>query len=168
MDKVKKLPEAAIPAVIEASKIYGNAVERIALRVQYIIQFCVKAVGGKFEWWDWQNSDPGSRADGDFMESYSEDSITIVGEWTHREEMVIITKDGGEWGLDYGEIPIRWLYEDFEEEYTNGLKLYKEKKKQDAAKKKEKRQEKERERMALVAAAATKLTKEEKKALGIK
>lgn len=140
MDKVNKILETDITAAIDAHKVYGKAVVKINDRMNYIIRYCVTMTGGKFEWWDWNSEamaggkfewwdwsreDYESHSSGDFMLSYNHDVIQVRGEWTNNDNMAFIDKDGGEWGLEDG-FPTRWLYEDFEEEYTNGLKLYKE------------------------------------------
>lgn len=73
---------------------------------------------------------------------------------------VIILKDGSEWGLEDG-IPIRWLYEDFEQELINGKKEYEQrlilKKEQEALKKEQEKQNAQN----LKTSIQNKLTKEE-------
>jgi len=172
MIKVLAVQETDICGVIKAHEQYAAISSKISDRMNYIIRHCVEAVGGKVNWWDWQNGgDGGDRAPGDFMSSYSRsdpDALTITGEWTHGDKMTFINKNGDEWELEYGELPVRWLYEDFEEEYANGLKLYREKQDQEKIKTKANKIKQEREKKALITAAASKLTKEERKALGIK
>lgn len=79
-------------------------------------------------------------------------------------EMVIITKDGGEWAWD-SSIPLRWLFEDCEEEIINGKTLYdaKLKKKKEEAIVKKTLKKKLDETLAVQAKA--KLSKEELAAL---
>jgi hypothetical protein len=172
MNKVAMLQEADICNVIKAFEHYSAISSTITDRVDYIIRFCVEAVKGKFSWWDWQNGGDGDdRAPGDFMHSYSKhtpDTITITGEWTNGSKMTFIDKNGDEFELEWGEIPTRWLYEEFEEEFKNGLKLYEEKKQAKTAKRKEMDTKQKEERKGLIAAARSKLTKEERKALGLK
>ncbi len=82
--------------------------------------------------------------------------------------MIIVTKDGGEWSLEWGEFPTRWLFEDFEDEYKDGLKLYKEKKEKAKVTAKANREKKEAERKVALAAVSKKLSKEEMQVLGLK
>lgn len=168
MDKINKLPENAVSAALEANKVYVGITEKISVRMNYILNFCVGKVGGKVSWWDWRNGGDGDdSAPGDFMHSYSSTALDINGEWTNGDRMIFIDKDGGEWGIEYGEFPIRWLFEDFEDEYTNGLKLYKKKLEEQSLKAKGRRIRNSQKKKELVASAAMKLTKEERKALGI-
>lgn len=75
----------------------------------------------------------------------------------------IIDKKGKTVEINLGFIPKAWLFEDFEEEFTNGVKLYEAKKR--ANKQKAKQQKREREE--LKKQVIGKLTKEERKALGV-
>ena len=172
MNKIERMPESSICDAINAYEVYSRLSGLISERMNYIIHFCVETVKGKVSWWDWQNGGDGDdRAPGDFMHSYSKhmpETLTITGEWTHGSKMVFLDKNGNEWDLEWGEIPTCWLYEDFEEEYKNGLKLYQEKLEANASRRKQADTKKKEEKKALIAAAASKLTKEEKKALGIK
>lgn len=101
------------------------------------------------------------------MESYDKDSITLRAEWNLKREIIFIDKNGGEWGLAEG-VPTRWLYEDFEKEFTDGLQLYTDKQKQKAQQAKLTKLQREEQKKELVKSAASKLTKEERKVLGIK
>lgn len=172
MNKPDKLPETALKAAVEAHKVYNTITEKISERMNYIIHHCVEAVGGKVSWWDWPNDgDSDDRAPGDFIRSYSHitpDFLTITWEGSKGDKMVFIGRDGGEYELGWGEIPTRWLYEDFEEEYAKGLKLYQEKQQQKAEKDKERKKQKDQEKKALVASASSKLSPEERKAIGLK
>ena len=168
MNKIEKIPESHIQAAIDAHKLYAAASSKITDRMNYIIRKCIEIAGGKLDWWDWQcDGDYEDRSSGDFMESYHKDQLSIRAEWSIKREIIFIDKDGGEWLFQDG-IPTRWLYEDFEEEFTNGLKAYKEKEKQKAEKAKEKRLKDAADQKVLIEKVLSKLTKEEKKALGIK
>lgn len=164
---IAKLNESDITAAIDAHKAYAQVVSKITDRMDYITRHCVEVVGGEFDWWDWNSEDYESHSAGDFMLSYDKEIIQIRGLWTCTKNNVFIDKHGNEWGIEDG-FPTRWLYEDFEEEFTNGLKAYKEKEKQKAEKAKENKKKRDLEKKALIHAAASKLTKEEKKLLGIK
>lgn len=161
--KIDKLSKLKITDAIALHRTYRAAVDIISARMNYVIKHCLSKVGGKLEWWDWPNEDASSDADGDFIRGYNEVTTQIVGKWSNGDKMLFISKDGGEWSLRWGEFPSRWLYEDFEEEYEDGLKLYNEL--ANAAKAKEK--ESKSHSNELVKSAKAKLTKEERKALGI-
>ena len=166
--QVSKLAESDITATIEAHKLYNATASKITDRMNYIIRRCLEIAGGKLSWWDWQcDGDYEDQSSGDFMESYDKDQLSIRAEWNIKSEIIFLDKHGGEWGLQDG-IPTRWLYEDFEEEFTNGLKAYKEKEKQQKEKAKENRLKRAEEKKVLVKQAASKLTKEERKALGLR
>jgi hypothetical protein len=168
MDKIEKLTEYNITAAIEAHKLYIATAGKITDRMNYIIRRCIEIVGGKLDWWDWLgDGDYEDRASGDFVQSYDKDQLSIRAEWDIKREIIFLDKNGNEWGLAEG-VPTRWLYEDFEEEFTNGLKAYKEKEIRQKEKTKENRVKKAEEKKVLVKQAASKLTKEERKALGIK
>jgi len=124
---VAKLSESDITAAIDAHKLYAAASQKITDRMNYIVRRCIEIAGGKLSWWDWQcDGEYEDRTSGDFMESYDKDQLTIRAEWDIKREIIFIDKNGSEWGLE-DSFPTRWLYEDFEEEFTNGLEAYKEK-----------------------------------------
>lgn len=172
MEKVCRLAPGDVSHAVSAHESYAALSSLISDRMQYILSFCVEKVGGKVSWWDWQNGGDGEdRAPGDFIHSYSKytpDTLTITGEWTHGSKMVFLDKDGNEWDLEWGEFPTRWLHEDFEEEYINGLRLYKEKQEQKKEREATSKANKKKEREALVESAKKKLTPEEIKALRAK
>jgi hypothetical protein len=166
--QVPKLAESDIQAAVDAWKLYTLASSKLTDRMDYIIRRCIEIAGGKLGWWDWLgDGDYEDRASGDFMQSYDKDQLSIRAEWDIKREIIFLDKNGGEWGLCDG-IPTRWLYEDFEEEFSNGLKAYKEKEKQQKEKAKENKQKREQEKKALITTATAKLSKEERKLLGIK
>ena len=168
MDKIEKLTESDITAAIDAWKLYTLACGKITDRMNYIIRKCVEIAGGKLDWWDWNcDDDYEDRSSGDFMESYDKDTLTIRAEWSIKQEIIFLDKNGSEWGLWEG-VPTRWLYEDFEKEFTNGLKAYKEKEIQKTAKKKEKKLKNVVDQKGLMEKVLSKLTKEERKVLGLK
>jgi len=168
MDKIEKIAESDITAAIDAHKLYAAAMVNITARMNYIIRRCLELAGGKLDWWDWNSDgDYEDQSSGDFMESYDKDTLSIRAEWNIKREIIFLDRDGDEWGLSDG-VPTRWLYEDFEEEFTNGIKAYKEKEEQKKAKDKENKQKREQEKKTLITQAASKLSKEERKALGIK
>lgn len=169
MDKTAKLSDGDVGDAIKAHEAYAALSSRISDRMNYIVHFCVEQVGGKVEWWDWQNGgDGGDKAPGDFIHSYSNitpETLDITGEWSHGSKMTFLDKDGEEWDLQWGEFPTRWLHEDFEEEYINGLRLYKEQQEQKKEKDKTKKAKAKEVLDALIASAKSKLTPEEIRAL---
>ncbi len=153
-----KLPQSTITDALNAYKLYGSLVDQINKRMSYILEFCMNQVNGKLDWWDWTDEK-------EFPNAYSPETLNITGVWTPRKKMTFIDKNGNECNIEYGDIPTRWIYEDFEEEFTNGIKLYQDKRKEQIAKDTEKQQKKKQEKDALIAAAKAKLTPEELKAL---
>jgi hypothetical protein len=91
--------------------------------------------------------------------------VRQVGNGDH--EMVAKLKDGSVWEF-YGEFPTRWLFEDFEEELTQGIKDWQKQLAEEIKQKAAKRAAKKAAKEKLKAAAAAKLTPEERKALGLK
>jgi hypothetical protein len=157
--------------LIKTYDLYETLHKPVSERMNYILNFCVNLVGGEVKWWDWLNDGEGEdRAPGHFMYSYDRcDShiLIITGVWTEGAKMIFLDKEGSEWTLERGEFPTRWLWEDFETEYKNGLKAYQEKENSEVELSKRRRKEKDKEKKALIASAATKLTKEERKAVGL-
>jgi len=164
---IAKLDEVDIAAAIDANVAYNNAVSKITSRMDHIVQRCIEIAGGKLDWWDWLgDGDWDDQASGDFIHSYQKDCLSIRAEWDTKKEIIFIDKDGNECGIEEG-FPTRWLYEDFEEEFSKGLKNYKEKEKQRAANTKENKKKNKEKKKALVDTIAAKFTKEERKLLGL-
>lgn len=140
---------------------------KLSDRMNYIVKTIFRTCGGKLEWWDWKNDDPNYRSEivqPDINEFYGFIKYYSVG--SLKNDM-IIAKDGQEM-IIRDEVPIRWLWEDFEEELTNGLaekkrreELRKEHGEQKALEKKEKNKELRKQAMS-------KLSPEEMSALGVK
>lgn len=147
MDKIEKISEDVVNEILKIHKAYAEVERKISDRMNYIVHECVRISGGNIEWWSWQNGDyEDSHADGDFIHSYDKETIQINGELNHAYKSIFLTKDGSEWSLVDG-YPTRWLFEDFEEEFTQGLQAYSDKRKQKALKTIEKnRKEKQKKR----------------------
>ncbi len=155
---MEKLAPSNITDALNAHQTYAILVETISKRMSYIIEFCLKTCNGRLEWWDWHNEK-------EFPSAYGPDIINITGEWVFKEKMDFIDKYGKEQSLEYGYIPTRWLYEDFEDEFVNGIKLLQEQKKEKARKDTEKQQKKKQAKEELLASLKSKLTPEELKVL---
>lgn len=143
---------------------YCNAVEEIRKRVDYIITHCANVFNATLDWWDWQN-EGFEDAPGDFIHSYDPNTLNINVHWEHKEDMNFVNKDGEVDSLSWGEFPTRWLYEDFEEELTNGIKLWQDKLKAKKNKAAEKRKKDKEDKAKLIASAKAKLTPNELKAI---
>ena len=149
-----------------AYKAYEEYEKQITNRVDYVIKTIAKIFGTKLEWYDWSNG--GGETDGHFEPRLiSGNSFQLDGAMKKRGEMVAITKDG-EWEFTWMEIPTRFLYENFEQELEDGIKKFKEQEEARKIKEKEIRIQKEIDRQKLLEAAKQKLSKEERKALGIR
>lgn len=149
---MNNLTKETIAEVLEAHKKYSTLSEQIDKRMKFILEFCINTVGGKLGWWDWED-------EADFPNAYSPELLYIAGEWTCGDKMKFIDKNGEE--QCFYSIPTRWLYEDFQDEFVNGIKLYKEKQQAKTKKKQQNRQNREK----LIASAKAKLTAEELKAI---
>lgn len=143
--------------------------QEIINRVNYVISVWVSAFGGKLTNWWFSSADEGEM--GHLADHMSKDSIYSI----HIEckpqpkpndeySMVIIDKDGSEYGWE-SEIPLRWLFEDCEDEIVKGKALYDQKliKKKEAAALR--RTLKKKLDTALAEQAKAKLTPEELQAL---
>jgi hypothetical protein len=162
---MEKLAPSNITDALNAHKTYAILAEVISKRMTYIIEFCLKTCNGKLDWWDWRNKEGEENVTGDFIHSYDPNTLNVVINWKYENKMVFIDKNDEEQDLEWGEFPTRWLYEDFEDEFVNGIKLRQEKVREQAKKDTAKQQKKKQEKDALIAAAKAKLTPEELKAL---
>lgn len=142
---------------------------QICNRIDYIVKTVFKTFGAKLSTWYFYGAEEGEM--GDLNRALYTDYFSVItelvrdrnGNYNHID-MVILLKDGSEWGFE-GEYPTRWLFEDFEEELIEGKKKYQEKVQEEKNKKKEKDLLKKQKNELLVEKAKAKLTKEELKAL---
>lgn len=166
----KKISKSDIEKVQKLQKDLGEAEEIIHDRITYIWNTIATVFGVKLDTWYFYGAEEGSV--GEFR--YDEDVMSVTVEFsnvTQINEMLIITKEGSEWGFEYGEFPTAWLFEDFEDELCEGVLLYTQQKaaKKLKAEQKKLKAKKDKENMKILAAAAKKkLSKEELKALGVK
>lgn len=138
---------------------------QITERIDYILNVWFKTFGGSLKYWYFDGA--GENEVGDLAKYMGDESIYglfIECNPNSKNEMVIINKDGSEWGWE-SEIPTRWLFEDFENEIINGKKLYEERAANRKAKKKELTLAKKQEDATLIEEAKKKLSKKELAAL---
>jgi hypothetical protein len=138
-------------------------------RITYIVQQICKAYKTELHTWQFFNYDYEDSSVGDFGRAcyvdYINVHITVVNGNNNLGSLSndkIILKDGTTWGLDH--IPLRWLFEDFEEELTQGCKTYLEQ----LEKEKELKNIQSKNKKDLIKSIKSKLTPEELKAVMIK
>jgi hypothetical protein len=169
--KVSPIRKDVITETIGAYNLYGKYVSTITDRVNYVVREIASIFGGKIKWWDWSNG--GGEVDGHFKpDMINGESIQVDGETSGKGEWVAFLKDEKgkftwEWQFDYLEFPASFLYEDFEEDLKEGIKKYKEDKVKQEEIKKQKNLEKVDNKKRLLESVKSKLTKEERKALGL-
>jgi len=167
--KVSPIRKDVITEAIGAYNLYTKYVSTITDRVNYVIREIASIFGGKIKWWDWGNG--GGEVDGHFEpDMVDRESIELDGDVEGGEWVAFLKDEKGkfteEWqfGLEF---PARFLYEDFEEELKEGIKKYKEDKVKQEEIKKQKKLEKVENKKRLLESVKSKLTKEERKALGL-
>lgn len=137
--------------------------DQIVNRIDYIVKTIFKTFDQKLEYWYFYGAGEGEvgtlRINDDYFSV-----ITELGRNRNRDydsqQMVILLKDGSEWGFD-GSYPTRWLFEDFEKELIDGKKKFEEKEIARKLKQKEISAAKEQEDESLIEAAKKKLSKKE-------
>lgn len=169
MEKVPGLRRGVLPDAFDALHKYQNIVCAVEARVEYILHFVLNEVGGKLDWWAW-NCSCEDNPMGNFEDSFHENAWTFHIDFVCKKEpkMKFVDRLGKEVNLEWGDFPIEWLYEDFEEEFKEGLVKYAKLKEEKAKKAKENKISKAEEKRQLKASAAAKLTPEERKVLGLK
>ena len=146
----------------------GSLGGKIETRIHYVLEKIWSEFGGEIDCWWIRGADEGDVGDlsralfwgdtvNDFVIRLKQDSDA---------DPVILLKDGSEFGL-YDEFPQRWLFEDFEDELTNGRIMFEKKEAKSKASKKAKSAANKAKKAKLKKAAAAKLTPAERKALGI-
>lgn len=118
MEKIEKLT----PDIVEQCKV-GLLLERsIRKRITYILHFIVEAVNkGNITWFKFGT---GSLPDDNFyINSCGEDRIFITSDCSNPSNLAFIDKNKCIWMLENC-IPMRWLWEDFEDEYKDGKQKY--------------------------------------------
>ena len=161
----KPLGSGDVMAAKEAHKLWSHYSQKIVDRSNYIIRKTAELFGGKIDWWDWSNG--AGEVDGHFdIDWLNDDYISVAGDTKGGNcEWVAILKNE-EWELRLTFLT-RWIWEDFEQELTDGIKKYKEQKLHKIEMEKKKKIAREENKKKLKESAKSKLTKEERKALGI-
>jgi len=152
-----------------AIKAVGPYHEKIVNRINYILRTTYKEFGGEIDWWDFENYDGNAYTLEQCLgkTEVSNLDVRVKGSWRDLEELIIKLDDGDYCEFTYG-FPIRWLYEEFEDELSRGKATQE---KEVAAEKKAKADKKAAKKAAkekIKVTAAAKLTPEERKALGLK
>lgn len=135
----------------------GKLEEIIINRIGYIIDTIFKTFKQKYDCWYFYGAGEGEV--GDLWRHYCNNHIDIIIVGCS-SEMVIIDKNGDEWGFE-DSIPTRWLFEDFEQELIDGKKKFEDKEAERKKKQKELSAAKKQEDKDLVEAAKKKLSKKE-------
>lgn len=110
-------------SVMESIKEKNILLEDIKNRVDYILKYIVEVIGGeKVKWWRFGS---GVLSNGEFLPNCDRDMILISGDFGNKSwgNLGFLDKKGHFWALE-GSIPLRWLWEDFEDEYKNGRERY--------------------------------------------
>lgn len=141
----------------------GALEDKIVDRIDYIIKTIFKTFDQKLEYWYFYGAGEGEvgrlRIDGDSFSVITELARNRNGDY-NSQQMVILLKDGSEWGFD-GEYPTRWLFEEFEKELTDGKKKFEEQEIARKLKQKELSVAKNQKDQSLIESAKKKLSKKE-------
>lgn len=165
MDKiipVKPITLELFKEAEEAARQAGKLKEKIVDRLHYIMTSIFKTYGKSSAYWYFYGAAKGEV--GDLWEHVHEHYIWVVIDNCPGEGLLAVLKDGSEWDFQDA-IPLRWLYEDFEDELAEGKKKYKELEVARKEAEKVKRQKTKQENAALAKSARAKLSKEELAAL---
>ena len=145
-----------------ADALEGSIIDRI----DYVLKVWFKAFDCELKNWYFEGAEESSMGDLHCNDDsiYSIHIDNFKGDKVPHNDMIIIDKDGGEYGWE-SEIPLRWLFEDCEQEIVEGRKKYE---KREAFRKeslKTKRAKQKAEDLALADGAMAKLSKKELAAL---
>lgn len=131
-----------------SKKEYKDTLNKISNRINYMLR---EIMSTQLEWWDFYGS-------GDFNpEIYKlDDTITVEGEFVIPEP------------YEYSDFPIRWLWEDFEDEFKSDVETHKRQKELEKQKAKEKREKLKIKKAEMKETISAKLTEEELKFIKFK
>ncbi len=118
LDPLTKLDPSIIGRHRKACDQLYSVENECTARIDYIMNFIFKAFNKKLGAWEYNGNS--SQSSGSFESDMFEDQFTVWSSPELPNEGLFLDKDGGEWGL-YDGIPSRWLFEDFEDELTNGI-----------------------------------------------
>ena len=149
----------------EASAKSGQIESEINNRVDEIINFIVEFEGLKLNTWYYQDAPEGGMGE---IQIYNEDIYGVevhVKDSSYNHFTYII--DGGEWSLDGCTIPVKWLFEDYKREISEGREKYLQKQEKKKQKRAERKKQKELKEKKLKESIKSKLSAEELKLLKI-
>src|SRR5512135_1329026 len=159
---VKPITPELVAEAEELATRLGKMEEKITDRIHYIMLSIFKLFSKKDAYWYFYGAGEGEV--GPFWAHYDKDQIGVVIDNCPGETMVILLKNGDEWGFE-DSIPTRWLFEDFEEELIQGKKKFEEREIARKAAQKELAVNKKLEDKKLIEGAKKKLSKKELEAL---
>jgi hypothetical protein len=144
----------------------GVAGGKIEKRIEYVLRRIYQEFDAEIDYWYFSDAPEGDV--GSLHKALGQQDVTnyIIEPMTYGKEMVIKLDDGKYAEFGYG-FPIRWLYEDFEDELTRGKVAHEQEELDKKAAKAAARAARKAAKERLKASAASKLTTEEKKALGL-
>lgn len=143
-------------------------------RLEYIFKQVFKTFGDSFTYWYVDGAEEGQLGDISKIVRYGDITMdyVIFGSkgGSRRDERscpeYVIMLDGGEWGLN-DSLPKRWLFENFETELEEGKKAYIQKQAEEKKTAAEKLLQSKKNKQELIKSAKEKLSKAERKALGL-
>lgn len=158
--------------LFNAVKSYKDLNVLIDNRTTEIVNFCCKQIGKQKVNWH--------RDVVSFFDTKTADDMLIKLDYEHDFKLVLypnnsyqiasiewFDKFGNKRNLRHGNFPLRWLWEDYEDEFLEGLKPYFDNLAATAQKKIDRAQS-QKDKLAKKKAALAKLTEEERKLLGLK
>lgn len=157
--KHRKLDKSIISDLKEAKKALGIIEGKVFDRIDYILHFVFETFDNTLHNWYFEDANEGGMGNLYMDKDWIYDIFTDA---TCQNNMVMFLKDGKQYEYD-GIFPSRWLFEDFEEEVLQGKQAWideQEAKKKKSKKAKETRNAKREE-------VLNKLSKEERKLLGV-
>lgn len=147
----------------EVQRKLGELEQPLFNRINYVIESAITQLGGTVAWWDWKYPDGPDSIDNVFQGGDYFFPIDWEVDGLGTDDTWIIDKYGIETCLFEG-FPVRWLFEEFESEVTEGRQKWAD---AEAKRLKSLRAYKKTKKQQLIASAKNKLTPEERKALGI-
>lgn len=138
----------------------------ITERLSYIVHTIYNIFGYQVDTWYFEDAKEGEVGDlnNNIYNGIINNIIVECKSLKKEPEILIIDKNGSEWEKDLG-IPVRWLFENFEQEVIDGKKKFEEKEAARKAKNKEQSAKQKLEDQQLINSAKSKLSKNELAAL---
>ncbi len=163
---MKPLTKSQENKILSLFSLQGEVQGLVIDRVDYIIGKIAEVFKSEVEWWSYPNSTK-ENSMGNLNDAYNDDCFQFEGSFNKDiKDWVIILDEGEECDLNCS-FPIRWLYENFEEELINGKKELEQKLAKQKKDKVKKTLLKHSAKKKLLESAKSKLTEEERKALGL-